>query len=274
MKTKLKQRPHEAKKKTCQKTIPKIESFFILKKQKQLCQRHLLMKDIILLYDLIPCSILILSAHGTYNDNGNDINENDFVQIKHELQKEKPLGLFYKASCFITGKTYTDTVFDFIDKEGILNDQGYKTRVANNIEHGIQEQITAITTINKELENPTIEKMLSNQKNKLPHILNLKKLIHIGDTNLLQIRDRNKINAILTLNEEMNNELTYITEAIILSYERHKQAALLAKKINQGMQNPMTAKKFPTYDMKHFIAELTKKIPETAPEDKENGEKG
>ena len=209
------------------------------------------MKTTNLLYALSLFSLIIFSARGMENDdndtkkNDNDIKKNNFVPIKHQPHKEKQLSFFYKTSCFLAGKTYTNKVLDFVDEKGMLRDPGYKTRLSNNIELGILEQIAEITTINNQLQNSTIEKMLANQKNKRPHIINLKELIQIGDKNLIQIRDTNKTSAILTLKNEMDKELNYITNAIVLSFERYEQTALLVKKTNQNMQKHTIKKNFP-----------------------------
>ena len=205
-------------------------------------------------------------------ENDDDDKKKSADNIKHQPQKEKQLGFLYQASCFISRKTYTGKAFDYVNKEGMLDDTGYETRLANNIEHGIQEQINEITTINKQLQNQTIEKILANQKNKRPHIINLERLLKIGDKNGLEIRDRNKKNVILTLKKEMEKELNFLANTTSLSFERYEQAALLVKETNTNMQKPTIENEFPTCDMKHFITKLTEKIQELEPEKEKTNE--
>jgi len=99
------------------------------------------MKTTNLLYVLSLFSLLIFSARGMENK---------------------------KKSCYLSGKIYTNKVLDYfkciVDEKGMLINQASKTELSNNIEILIQKEIAKITNINSQLQNPTIEKILANQK--------------------------------------------------------------------------------------------------------------
>ncbi len=256
------------KKRPTKKPFLKSNLFFILKKQKQLCQMRLFMKATNLLYVLSLCSLLIFSSHGMESDDKENKNLGDNFEIiqNSTVKKQKETSLSLRFWSGIKGTSHTEQVYEYINTERILIDQGYHITLHDKIEKAIREQYKKIANINKLFDNsqiPTLQKMIDGKKHKSLPINKIKDLFNIAQINKLQIRDDIKTTTTNILEHEQSLEKDLIIKALTLSLKEHNELTESIQNIENNKLNTKDGEpQIDKLNMQQYIDFVTNKEPE------------